>query len=81
MKKSQNGRNEDFSYYFGLMIEGSRAGSMPRTYGSGSGRSKNIRIRIPNTGFKSVIEHKINLRWAYMLWYVLKHKKSRNCFD
>jgi hypothetical protein len=31
IKKSQNGRNEDFSYYFCLMIEGSGAGSVPRT--------------------------------------------------
>ncbi len=53
-KKSQNSRNQGFSYCFCLMIEGS--GSIPLTYGSGSGsrRPKNmwirrIRIRIPNT--------------------------------
>ncbi len=45
-KKSQNSRNQDFSYYFCLMIEG-----------SGSRRPKNtwirwIRIRIRNTGFQ-----------------------------
>ncbi len=45
-KKSQNCRNQRFSYYFCLMIEGSRAGSrdgsgsVPRTDGSGSGRPK-----------------------------------------
>jgi hypothetical protein len=41
-KESQNSRHQRFSYYFGIMIEGS---------GSGSGRPKNrwIRIRIRNT--------------------------------
>jgi hypothetical protein len=47
------GRNQGFSYYFCLMIEGS--GSIPLTNGSRSGsrRPKNIRIRrirIRNTG-------------------------------
>ncbi len=60
-KKSQNSRNQGFSYYFCMMIEGSGAGSragsgsgsIPQTSGSGSGsgRPKNtwirwIRIRI-----------------------------------
>ncbi len=60
-KKSQNRRNQGFSYYFCLMFEGSRSGSgsgsgsIPLTNGSGSGsrRPKNtwiqgiwIRIRI-----------------------------------
>ena len=37
-KKSQNNRNQGFSYYFCLMIEGSRtrSGSTPLTNGSGS---------------------------------------------
>jgi hypothetical protein len=43
---SQNSRNQGFSYYICLMIEGS--GSIPLTNGSGSGRSKNTWIR--NTG-------------------------------
>ncbi len=42
--KSQNMRNESFSYYICLMIEGSGGGSVPRT--NVSGRPKNIRIRI-----------------------------------
>ncbi len=43
------GRNNDFSYYFCLIIEGS--GSVHLTYGSGTGRPKNIQIlRIRNTG-------------------------------
>ncbi len=53
-KESQNRRNQGFSYYFCMMIEGSGSGSL--TSGSGSGRPKNmwirwIRIRIRNTGF------------------------------
>ncbi len=56
-KESQNSRNQGFSYYFCMMIEGS--GSIPPTSGSGSGswRPKNtwirirIRIRIRNTGW------------------------------
>ncbi len=56
-KKSQNSRNQGFSYYFCLMIEGSgsESGSVPLT--NGSRRPKitwirwiRIRIRIHNTG-------------------------------
>ncbi len=52
-KESQNRRNQGFSYYICMMIEGS--GSIPLTSGSGSGRPKNmwipwIRIRLRNTG-------------------------------
>jgi hypothetical protein len=53
IKKSQNSRNQGFSYYCCLMIEGS--GSVPRTVttnGSGSGRPKNIRIRNKQTIIK-----------------------------
>ncbi len=56
---SLNSRNQGFSYYICLMIEGSGSGSragsgIPLTNGSGSGRPKNtrirwIRIRIRNT--------------------------------
>jgi hypothetical protein len=35
-KEVTNSRNQDFLYYFCLMIEGSGAGSVPRTNGSGS---------------------------------------------
>ncbi len=41
--------SEGFSYYFCLMIEGSGAGSVSVTNGSGSRRPKNIRIWIHNT--------------------------------
>ncbi len=40
-KVSQNRRNQGFSYYFCMMIEGSGFGSIPLTSGSGSGRPKN----------------------------------------
>ncbi len=43
-KESQNSRNQGFSYYFCLMIEGSGSGSVYRTNRSGSERPKNIRI-------------------------------------
>ncbi len=51
IKKSQYGRNQCFSYYFCLMMEGSGAGPVLENNGSGcgSGRPKNIRIRIRNT--------------------------------
>ncbi len=42
-KESQNRRNQSFSYYFCMMIEGS--GSIPLTSGSGSTRPKNMWIR------------------------------------
>jgi hypothetical protein len=37
MKKSQNNRNQGFSYYFCFMKEGSGAGAVPRTNGYGAG--------------------------------------------
>ncbi len=65
-KESQSSRNQGFSYYFCIMIEGSRSwsGSIPLINGSGSGsrRPKNIRIwwiririRIRNTGINRAI--------------------------
>ncbi len=54
-KKSQTTRNQGFSYYFCLVIEGSGSGSILLTNGSGSGsmrpnnkRIRRIRIRILN---------------------------------
>jgi hypothetical protein len=52
-KESQISRNQGFSYYFCMIIEGSGSGSIPLTSGSGSGRPKNMWsrwIRIRNTG-------------------------------
>ncbi len=43
-RESQNSRNQGFSYYFCMMIEGS--GSIPLTNASRSGRPKNMWIRI-----------------------------------
>ncbi len=67
-KESQNSRNQGFSYYFCMMIEGSgfrsRTGSGPIPLtsgsGSGSGRPENmwIRIRIRNTAWK------VKLSWV-----------------
>jgi hypothetical protein len=54
-KEPQNCRNQGFSYYFCMMIEGSGSGSragsgsIPLTSGSGSGWPKNMWIR--NTDF------------------------------
>jgi hypothetical protein len=66
-KKSQNSKKQGFSYCFCLLIEGSGSGagfgagsgagfgsgSKPLTNGPGSGRAKNmwIRIQIRNTAF------------------------------
>ncbi len=44
-KESQNSRNQCYSYYFCLMIEGSGSGSILLTSGSGSGSPKNMWIR------------------------------------
>ncbi len=69
-KESQNRRNQGFSYYFCMMIEGSGSGSIPRTSGSGSGRPKNmwirwirIRIRIRNTASKHDYVGQIGILW------------------
>ncbi len=58
-RKSQNSRNQGFSYYFCLLMEGS--GSIPLTNGSGfgSGRLKNMWIRIRNTAFTDKFCHVI----------------------
>jgi hypothetical protein len=54
-KEVTNKRSQGFSYYLGLMIEGSgsRAGPVTLTNGSGSRRPKNIWIRICNTGYSN----------------------------
>ncbi len=62
-KESQNSRNQGFSYYFCIMIEGSgsRSGSIPLTSESGSGRAKNMWIRTPNIGWLVSIGIRIQL--------------------
>jgi hypothetical protein len=54
IKKSQNMRYQGFSYYFCMMIEGSRSGPIPLTSGSESGRPKNTWIRIRNTALDTM---------------------------
>ncbi len=41
-KESQNSRNQGFSYYFCMMIEGSGSGSIPLTSGSGSATGSKV---------------------------------------
>jgi hypothetical protein len=75
-KESQNNRNQGFSYYFCMMIEGS--GSIPLTSGSGSWRLKNtwIRwIRIRNTG---KLENITSRKRA--ICHVIKENKTKNYF-
>ncbi len=83
-KESQNIRNQGFSYYFWMMIEGSGSGTgagpgpIPLTSGSGSGsgRPKNmwirwIRLRIRNTVGNWSIVYKEVLH--LFPWYDHKH--------
>jgi hypothetical protein len=51
---TQNSRNQGFSYYFCLMIEGS--GSVPLTNGSGSRRPKNIWYGSDGSGSGTLIQ-------------------------
>ncbi len=71
-KKSQNSRNQGFSYYFGLMMEGSGSVSIPLTIGSGSGsrRPKNmwIRIRIRNTAWDEGVWKCFSFLHFLVLW-------------
>jgi hypothetical protein len=55
-KSHKTVKNKGFSYYFFLMMEGSEARSVLVTNGSGcgSGKPKNKRIRIHNTGTKEI---------------------------
>ncbi len=75
-KKSQYSKNQGFSYYFCLMIEGS--GSVPLTNGSGSRRPKDIRIRIwiPNivsyvaSALPCLSSSCLNRGWARKVYYM-----------
>ncbi len=92
-KESQNSRNQGFSYYFCMMIEGSGSrsragsGSIPLTSGSGSGsgRPKNmwirwtrIRIRIRNTAFFYSTSTLIGFLDSLTMWPTLAGN-SQNC--
>ncbi len=64
-KKSQNSKNQGFSYYFCLLIEGSESKFIPLTNGSrsGSGRPQNMWIRwirIWNTVSKNQFQNAID---------------------
>ncbi len=72
-KESQNSRNQGFSYYFCMIIEGSGSGSIPII--SGSGRPKNmwirwirIRIRIRIRKFK--FKFKWMFTQVFMIWII-----------
>ncbi len=66
-KESQNRRNQGFSYYFCVMIEGSGSragsGSIP---GSGSRRPKNMWIRIRNTAVLAVKIFILTIFYVYV---------------
>jgi hypothetical protein len=76
MKKSQNSRNQGFSFYFCLMTEGSRAETVPATNGSGCGsrRPKNIRIRIRNFSFNHLL---LQEEMLVLVESAKKHREKR----
>ncbi len=75
-KESLNSRNQSFSYYFCMMIEGSGStagsgsGTIDLTSGSGSGWPKNTWIRIRNTGFRVRIQ----------IWILTVYKRKKKGF-
>ncbi len=89
MKKSQNTRNQGYSYYFCLMIEGSEPEPDPDPdldpdldpdpyilLGTGSGRPKNIRIR--NTERRERIKVKMLLSMWWVRIFLRKIAGSRS---
>ncbi len=69
-KKSQNNRNQGFSYYYCFMIEGTGSGSIPLTSGSESGRPKNMWIRIRNTGSSHIVNDDNCLMFNFFIFWV-----------
>ncbi len=75
-KKSQSSRNQGFSYFFCLVIEGSRAGaeSIPLANGSGYRRPKNMWIRwirwirIRNTAKQEAGQYYLLSLWCNSSW-------------
>ncbi len=79
-KKSQNSRNQGFSYYFCMMIEGS--GSITLTNGYGSRRPKNmwirwIQIRIRNTDANNFFAFYILMVYLHH-FFLLRQKVIKN---
>jgi hypothetical protein len=60
-KESQNGRNQGFSYYFCMMIEGAGAGSgsIPPTSGSGSGAGRSKKTCGSGSGSGTLVLNKV----------------------
>jgi hypothetical protein len=81
---SQNSRNQGFSYYFCLTIEGSGSGFIPLTNGSGPRRPKNKRIRrirIVNTGCGDGMRIRIQEEKNYQKKITRKSEKKNSCFE
>jgi hypothetical protein len=73
-KKSQRSRNQGFSYYFCLVIEGSGSGSIPLTngFGSGSRRPKNIPYGWDRCGSATLLDRRsVNKEGCYYLGFKL----------
>ncbi len=75
-KKLQNSRNQGSSYYFCLMMEGFGAGSgsIHLTKESGSGRPKNMWIRIRDTACRSSLDF-LPFSWGFLSRWVELRKR------
>ncbi len=77
IKKSQNSRNQGFSHYFCLMIEGS--GPIPLTNGSGSRRPKNMKpADLPNISHINwwLMDFSMKRLGALKLWILITNSRS-----
>ncbi len=77
-KESQNSRNQGFSYYFCMMIEGSGSGSIPLTNGSGWPKNMLIRkrIRIRNTAAQRTVPYSgfsVKINNEQIFWGTVRH--------
>jgi hypothetical protein len=80
-KESQNIRNQCFSYYFCMMIEGSGSGSIPLTSGSGSWRPKNMGIRWIRIRNTENIFLKISFRGKKKTHFRLNSRRSSTLYS
>jgi hypothetical protein len=77
--KSQNSRNQGFSYYFCLIMVGSGSGSVPLNKGPGSERLTNLRIlRIP--GHCCTILNLFNYKFLTLFRLLESHTTRSRCF-